>query len=76
MIRYRAEHQRILDVAATTLELGLPRDHDVLSFLELPPNTFGVEDREDAHAQNEDDMQCQVNPFVHLSLAWQKEMRK
>lgn len=40
MIHYKAEHQRVLDEAASTLELALPRDilmNTVLSFLELPP---------------------------------------
>ena len=49
MIHYKAVHQRILDEAATSLQLALPRDlvmNNVLSFLELPPHTFGVEDRE------------------------------
>jgi len=39
MIHYIAEHQRVLDVAAATLELILPRDlvmKNILSFLELP----------------------------------------
>ena len=41
---YKAEHQRILDEAADTLEVGLPRDivmKSVLPFLELPTHTFG-----------------------------------
>ena len=53
--RYEEEHQRVLDVAAATLELALPRDiaiNNVLSFLELPPHTFGVEDREDAEGDD------------------------
>ena len=39
LIHYKAEHQRVLDVAGTTLVLALPRDlvmNHVLSFLELP----------------------------------------
>ncbi len=47
---YKAEHQRVLDVAATTLELTLHRDivmNNVLSFLELSPHRFGVEDHEE-----------------------------
>jgi len=50
MIRYRAEHQGILDEAASTLVLALPRDivmNNVLRFLELPPHRTGMEDRED-----------------------------
>ena len=46
MIHYKAEHQRILDEAASTLVLALPRDivrNNVLPFLELPPHRFGVE---------------------------------
>ena len=43
---YKAEHQKVLDEAATALRLALPHDHDtmmnsVLPFLELPPHTFG-----------------------------------
>eukprot|EP00573_Skeletonema_grethae_P009625 CAMPEP_0201692940 /NCGR_PEP_ID=MMETSP0578-20130828/5700_1 /ASSEMBLY_ACC=CAM_ASM_000663 /TAXON_ID=267565 /ORGANISM="Skeletonema grethea, Strain CCMP 1804" /LENGTH=318 /DNA_ID=CAMNT_0048178397 /DNA_START=24 /DNA_END=980 /DNA_ORIENTATION=- len=55
IIHYQTEHQRVLDVAAATLELALPRDiaiNNVLSFLELPPHTFGVEDREDAEGDD------------------------
>eukprot|EP00573_Skeletonema_grethae_P012681 CAMPEP_0201709842 /NCGR_PEP_ID=MMETSP0578-20130828/58317_1 /ASSEMBLY_ACC=CAM_ASM_000663 /TAXON_ID=267565 /ORGANISM="Skeletonema grethea, Strain CCMP 1804" /LENGTH=230 /DNA_ID=CAMNT_0048198837 /DNA_START=5 /DNA_END=697 /DNA_ORIENTATION=+ len=50
MIHYTAEHQRVLDVAAATLELISPRDlvmNNVLPLLELPPHRFGVEDHED-----------------------------
>ena len=39
IIHYKAQHQRILDEAATTLQLDLPRDilkNNVLPFLELP----------------------------------------
>ncbi len=42
-IHYQAEHQRLLNVAATTLQLSLPRDivmNSVLSFLALPSYTF------------------------------------
>ncbi len=52
IILYKAEHQRILDEAATTLfGLALPRDivmNSVLSFLAfaLPSYTFEGEDRE------------------------------
>jgi len=42
----QAEHQRILDEAADTLKVGLPRDivivvKNILPFLELPTHTFG-----------------------------------
>ena len=50
MIRYRAEHQGILDEAASILQLAVPRDivmNNVLPFLELPPHRSGMEDRED-----------------------------
>ena len=43
MIHYKAEHQRVLDVAGTTLVLALPRDivmKNILSFLELPSYTL------------------------------------
>ena len=43
IIHYRAEHQRILNEAATTLELILPTDlvmTKVLPFLKLPSHTF------------------------------------
>ena len=43
---YKAEHQKVLDEAASALCLALPHDHDtmmnsVLPFLELPSYTFG-----------------------------------
>ncbi len=56
MIYYKAEHQRVLDVATTTLELALHRDivmNNVLSFLELPPHRFGVEDHEEAEEEEQ-----------------------
>jgi len=44
IVRYQAEHQRLLDEeVATTLQLALPRDivmNNVLPFLELPSYTF------------------------------------
>ena len=46
ILRYKAEHQGILDEAASTLVLASPRDivrNNVLPFLELPPHRFGVE---------------------------------
>ena len=45
--QYKAEHRRILNEAATTLQLALPNDivfKNVLPFLELPPYTFQGED--------------------------------
>ena len=50
IVHYQAEHQRVLDDAATTLQLALPQDilmKNVLPFLELPPHTFEVRDHED-----------------------------
>jgi hypothetical protein len=46
---YKAKHQRVLDEAASTLELGLPRDivmNNVLRFLALPSHTFDIEEQE------------------------------
>jgi len=46
IIHYKAEHQRIVDEAATYLQLALPRDiviKNALPFLELPSYTFEVE---------------------------------
>ena len=51
ILHYQAEHERVLDDAAATLQLALPQDlvmNYVLPFLELPPHRFGVEDHEDA----------------------------
>ena len=50
IVKYKAEHQRIVDEAATTLQLALPQDivmNNVLPFLELPSHSFEVEDHED-----------------------------
>ena len=44
IILYQEEHQLVLDEAATTLQLALPREivmNNVLPFLELPSHTFG-----------------------------------
>eukprot|EP00985_Skeletonema_marinoi_P000899 scaffold363_cov216-Skeletonema_marinoi.AAC.13 len=49
IIHYKAEHQRIVDEAATYLQLALPRDivmKNVLPFLELPSYTFEGEETE------------------------------
>ena len=46
ILRYKAEHQGILDEAASTLQLAVPHDivrNNVLPFLALPPHRFGVE---------------------------------
>ncbi len=48
--RYQAEHQLLLNEAASTLQLALPQDivlKKVLSFFDLPPHTFEVEEDED-----------------------------
>ena len=40
IIHYKAEHQHVLDEAATALQFALPRDfavNNVLPFLKLPP---------------------------------------
>ena len=51
VVHYRAEHERFLNEAATSLQLTLPRDilmNNVLTFLELPPpHSFEVEDSEE-----------------------------
>ena len=47
--RYKAEHQRILDEAAITLQFALSRDivmNNVLPFLALPSHTFEGEDQD------------------------------
>ena len=54
IIHYQAEHQHILDVAATTLQLALPHDivtNNVIPLLELPSYMFEVgydDDEEDS----------------------------
>eukprot|EP00984_Skeletonema_dohrnii_P000695 scaffold211_cov83-Skeletonema_dohrnii-CCMP3373.AAC.1 len=50
IVRYKAKHQRLLDEAATSLQLALPRDivmNNVLPFLELPSYTFELENHEE-----------------------------
>eukprot|EP00984_Skeletonema_dohrnii_P007518 scaffold2735_cov75-Skeletonema_dohrnii-CCMP3373.AAC.3 len=47
IVRYKAQHHRYLNEAATTLQLHLPNDmvnENVLPFLELPSYTFEGED--------------------------------
>ena len=61
---YKTEHQRMLGEAGSSLQHVLPHDivmNDILSFLELPPHTFevedpGADDQED-DSENEDDME-------------------
>lgn len=53
LIHYQAEHKRLLNEAANTLQLALPRDiamNNILPFLELPPYSVGLGDQ-----ANEDD---------------------
>ena len=56
--RYKAEHKRILNEAATTLHHVLPDDivmNNVLSFLELPSHTFDGEEKEESSDDESDD---------------------
>ena len=56
IVRYKEEHRRVLDEAATTLQLALPRDtvmNNVLPFLALPSHTFEGEDLEDGDDVND-----------------------
>ena len=49
IIHYQAEHQRLLNEAAATLQCALPHDiltNSVLPFVQLPSHTFEVEDQE------------------------------
>ena len=55
IIHDQAEHQRLLNQAATQLQLILPQDlilNNVLPFLQLPSHSFEVEDESD---EEEDD---------------------
>eukprot|EP00985_Skeletonema_marinoi_P007625 scaffold3368_cov85-Skeletonema_marinoi.AAC.1 len=61
IIHYKAQHQHVLEEAATTLKLALPQDivmKNVLPFLELPSYTFEVGDHDDEEddSDNEDDV--------------------
>ena len=50
IVYYKAEHQRYVNEAGSTLRHALPHDivtNNVLSFLELPLHTFVLEDLED-----------------------------
>jgi hypothetical protein len=59
LIRYRAEHQRLLNEAATTLQIVLPNNdivmNNVLPFLELPSYTFEVGDDDEEDTDGSDD---------------------
>ena len=58
IVHYKAEHQRILDEAATTLHHVLPNDivlDSILSFLELPSYTFEGEEEEESSDDESDD---------------------
>ena len=56
---YQAEHKRLLNEAANTIQLFLPRDivrNNVLSFLDLPSHTFEFGDHEDEDNNNDDSL--------------------
>eukprot|EP00985_Skeletonema_marinoi_P016683 scaffold8993_cov207-Skeletonema_marinoi.AAC.39 len=56
IIHYKAQHQRLLDEAATSLQLALPRDivmNNVLPFLELSSYAFELEDEEEEEESND-----------------------
>ena len=58
IIHYQAEHQRVSNAAATTLQLALPQDivlKKVLSFFDLPPHTFEGEEEEESSDDESDD---------------------
>ena len=58
IIRYQAEHRRLLDGAATTVELVLPNNdivmNNILPFLELPSYTFDVGNDDDDQSDDEE----------------------
>ncbi len=57
IMHYQVEHQRIMNKAATTLQLALPRDivmNNVLDFLDLP-HWFGEEDESEEEEDDSDD---------------------
>jgi len=63
MIHYKAEHERILNEVATTLQLALPQDavmNSVLPFLELP-HTFGEGDESEEEEDDSEDEETDVN---------------
>ncbi len=50
IVHYKAEHQRVMDEAATALQHALSQDivsHNALPFLELPSHTFEMDDHGD-----------------------------
>ncbi len=55
IVQYKAEHQSLLNEAATTLQFALPNDvvEIVLPFLVLPSYTFEGEDQEDGDSDGE-----------------------
>ena len=58
IVHYQAEHDRLLNEAAATLQIALPQDiamSNVLPFLELPSNTFKAEDLEEDETESSDD---------------------
>mmetsp|Transcript_13129 Transcript_13129/g.16730 ORF Transcript_13129/g.16730 Transcript_13129/m.16730 type:complete len:110 (-) Transcript_13129:29-358(-) len=58
IIQYKAQHQHVLEEAATTLKLALPQDivmKNVIPFLELPSFTFEVGDHEDEEDDSEEE---------------------
>jgi len=58
IIHYKAQHQSLLNEAATTLQRALPQDimvNNVLPFLELPSHMFEVGDHEEEEEDDSDD---------------------
>ena len=56
IVQYKAEHQRVLNGAATILQFALPHDivmNNILPFLKLPSYTFVGEDQEDGDSEGE-----------------------
>ncbi len=65
IIRYQAEHQRLLtEEVATALQLALPRDivmNNVLPFLELQSHTYEVEEYPEDEDDDSDDEEMDVS---------------
>ena len=58
IVQYKAEHRRIMDEAAATLQFVLPQDivrNNVLSFLELPSHTFDGENDDGEEEEDSDE---------------------
>ena len=58
IVHYQAEHDRLLNEAAATLQLALPHDIamcNILPFLELPSHEIKVEDLEEDDSDSSDD---------------------